>query len=234
MSNPKHPFIQSLEKVVIDPCHFTPKEVLSHRGHQQICIKEDGDDASLKQLNILEIDSAMDFCFTLDYQPKNAKDNHYHQYSLYIKDSNTGYNQRCDFIFVHCEPSDIAVYFCDLKSTNLQPKRILKKLRASQLFFDYIKNISDFSNIWEGCNDPSFAYKPYYVVIYDGKQTFHDGEQSPIMKNTANPKKDNSTFYNHKKLSLLKYPLKVKNDGSASIKLIDLISRYVNHKRYGD
>lgn len=106
------------------------------------------------------------------------------------------------------------VYFADLKSTRVEPVNILKKLRASQLFFDYLLSISEFEKQWDEII--SASYEAHYVVVHDGAKK-DNKSRSLINKNPTNAKNTNSYIHEHKTLKLAVVPVNVLEGGKARV-----------------
>ncbi len=120
-------------------------------------------DATLRHLKLTHIKDS-DTCFTFDVVGTGADKNKFKTFSPYLKSSKRhNFNKRCDFIIVRKQDDIWQVYFGDLKSTRVEPGNILKQLKASQLFFNYILNIikSEFGN------EELSNYEARFICIHD-------------------------------------------------------------------
>lgn len=173
-----------------------------HRVTKYVSIEEDKPDATLKLLDITDMQDG-DVCFTFDIGGGEDA-----QYSSCLQISSPTnkltYNKRCDFIIVRINGGNAYVYFGELKSTAPRKGNIFKQLSASKLFFDYILSILRHEFDFKGILD----YTPRYVCCHDA-----DGPspKTILRKNSTQVRnrapEDNVKFY----------PIKVNQQGKGQI-----------------
>ena len=195
-----------IKKVLITEAYLSLSQNRHSNPNYQLLVQESDQSASLKTLKITHLNQ-QDFCFTLDLNHQRK----FKTYSAYI-DSSTddGYDQRCDFVIMRKVAQQWHVYFGDLKSTSIKPKKCLKKLRASQLFFNYLLGLSQFNQNWQNPTTQIPQYQAHYLIV-------HDAGSKPANKNPARAGNTKANYDQISTLKLIRLPLSVMSDGKAKI-----------------
>lgn len=138
-------------------------------GNGKLTIREDAARSRLDKLTISGI-PACSFAFTLDYQPKDGRDNLFKQLSCYVHPGNReGANKGCDLVLFVFENDQWKVFILDLKSDKPKESDAEKQLLNSELYVRYLLSmVQHYYEFDKGIDD--FKYQQIIITTSKGRK----------------------------------------------------------------